>query len=210
MCSRAWGDSQSTHRLIVCATAMGGHHGTSASGAIVAIGPSSSHDSILAGVLADAATCTDTHVDDGRSGTHGSLGTGHPDTDAAISRTRAGTDTPRPVGYYDVGRLLWVGGQSGGLTGYTADRAGPHDSIIALENPVRVVGTTSAWTLRCQRVMRGMDMDTLRVVMSLGVTISEARAWYSNTEQQEAAQTAESSPCGSVSTYNIYWGRTWR
>ena len=36
-----------------------------------------------------------------------------------------------------------------------------------------------------------MDVGTLAVVMLLGFTFSEARAWFTNTEQQEGAQTAE-------------------
>ena len=100
------GDSQLTHRPTVCATSMGGRHGRGASGATGAIRRSINHGGVHAGVFVDDATCTDTHVDDGRSGTHGSLGTGHPDTDAAIPGTGAGSDTPRPVGSYDMWRSL--------------------------------------------------------------------------------------------------------
>ena len=43
-----------------------------------------------------------------------------------------------------------------------------------------------------------MDVGTLSVVISLGVTFAEAKAWFSNTEQQEAAQTAE--------RFSMSWG----
>ena len=69
-----------------------------------------------------------------------------------------------------------------------------NDPIMALTNPTGLCvwwGLHRLWTLGCQTAVRGMDVGTLSVVMSLGVTFSKARAWFSNTEQQEAAQTAE-------------------
>ena len=69
------------------------------------------------------------------------------------------------------------------------------DPIIALTTPTGLCvwwGLHRLWTLRCQTAVQGMDTGTLSIMMSLGVTFSEARVWLSNTEQQEAAQTAES------------------
>ena len=36
-----------------------------------------------------------------------------------------------------------------------------------------------------------MKVGTLSVIMALGVTFTEAQSWFRNTEQQEAAHTAE-------------------
>ena len=68
------------------------------------------------------------------------------------------------------------------------------DPIIALANPKGLCvwwGLHRLWTLRCQTVVQGMGVGTSSVVMSLGVAFSKARAWFSNTEQQDAAQMAE-------------------
>ena len=39
--------------------------------------------------------------------------------------------------------------------------------------------------------MRGIEVGTPAVVMSLGVPFSQARAWFTNNEQQDGAQSAE-------------------
>ena len=88
------------------------------------VGLSDHHGCVHAGVLANAAAGPNTHVDGGRSGTHGSLGTGYPDIDAAVSGAGATGDVPRPVGYSDMGQHMCTGDQSGGLARCIADRAG--------------------------------------------------------------------------------------
>ena len=68
------------------------------------------------------------------------------------------------------------------------------DLIIALTNPTGLCvwwGLHRLWTVRCQKAVRRMKVGTLSVVMALGVTFTEAQSWFINTEQQEAAHTAE-------------------
>ena len=58
--------------------------------------------------------------------------------------------------------------------------------IIALTNPTGLcvwLGLHQFWTPRCQIAVRGMEVGTRSVVMALGVTFTEARAWFCNTEQ---------------------------
>ena len=43
--------------------------------------------------------------------THGSIGTRHPQADAAVSRARDRGDAPRPVGWYGMGQYMCAGGQ---------------------------------------------------------------------------------------------------
>ena len=88
----------------------------------------------------------------------------------------------------------------------------PHHSADKSHKPVPVVGTTSVVDIKVPNgsaghVVRGMGTLSLSVVITLGVTFSEARAWFSNTEQREAAQTAETLH-GVLSAQTTYaWGR---
>ena len=69
-----------------------------------------------------------------------------------------------------------------------------NEPSIALTNPTALCiwwGLHRLWTLRCQAVVRGMDVGTVAVVMSFGVTFPEARAWFTNTEQREEAYIEE-------------------
>ena len=80
------------------------------------------------------------------------------------------------------------------VAGADVERWVSDDPIIARTNPRGLCvwwGLHRLWTLRCQTAVRGMDVGTLSVVMSLGVTFSEARAWFGNTERHEASQTAQ-------------------
>ena len=66
--------------------------------------------------------------------------------------------------------------------------------IIALTNPTGLCvwwGLHRLWTLRCQTTVHRMELGTLSAVMALGVTFTEVRAWFCNTEQPKVAHTAE-------------------
>ena len=66
--------------------------------------------------------------------------------------------------------------------------------VIAVTNPTGLCvwwGLHRLWTLGCQKAARRREVGTLSVVMAMGVTFTEARAWFSNIEQPEATQTTE-------------------
>ena len=66
--------------------------------------------------------------------------------------------------------------------------------IIALTTPTGLCvwwGLQRLCTLRCQKAGQGMEVHTLTAVMALRVTLLEARAWFFNTKQHEAANTVE-------------------
>ena len=68
------------------------------------------------------------------------------------------------------------------------------DPIIVLTNPTRLcirLGLHRLWTVRCQKAVRRMEVDTLMVIMSLGVKFTKAHVWFRNTGQAEASTTAQ-------------------
>ena len=80
------------------------------------------------------------------------------------------------------------------VKGVDAGRWVADDPIIVLTNPTRLCvwwGLHCLWTLRCQKAVRRMEVDTLTVIMSLGVTFIEARVWFRNTRRAEAPTTAQ-------------------
>ena len=65
------------------------------------------------------------------------------------------------------------------------------EPIVALTDPTGPCiwwGLHRLWTLRCQKAVQWMEVDTLTVVMSLGVTFAEAQVWFRNTGQAEVAK----------------------
>ena len=62
-------------------------------------------------------------------------------------------------------------------------RWGEGDPIIALTNPMGLCvwwGLHRLPTSRCQAAIRHMEVGTLGMVMALGVTFTEVRAWFGN------------------------------
>ena len=61
----------------------------------------------------------------------------------------------------------------------------PHRSTHEPHGAVCPVGLHRLWTQRCQKAVRRMKVGTLSVVMALGVTFTEARAWLATRSNQK-------------------------
>ena len=85
------------------------------------------------------------------------------------------------------------------------------DPIIALTNPTGLCfwwGLHRLWTLRCQKVVRRMEVDTMMVIMSLGLRSQRRTCGFAIRGRRKRRERHNGRPLGSGNNGNTCWGKT--